>query len=62
MDVKATEIEEQARMLWEMSGNRAIAEAAQKALALEEAGDKEGAHVWRRIESALMLMSGPRST
>ena len=41
MTIKATEIEEHARRLWEAHGAKAIAEAAQKAGAFEKAGDEE---------------------
>jgi hypothetical protein len=55
----ATEIQDYARRLLEAHGTKAIAEAAQKARAFEEQGDKEQAQTWRRIESALLLMRGP---
>ena len=57
-----TEIQNYARQLLEAHGARAIAEAAQKALASERSGDKEHAETWRRVEAALMLMRGPRQT
>jgi hypothetical protein len=56
----ATEIQDYARRLLETHGDKATAEAAQKAVAFEQAGDKEQARTWRRIESALMLMRGAR--
>jgi nucleotide-binding universal stress UspA family protein len=56
----ATEIQEYARQLLEAHGAKAIAEAAQKAVAFERAGDKKQAETWRRVEAALMLMRGPR--
>ena len=62
MTIKATEIEEHARRLWEAHGAKAIAEAAQKAGAFEKAGDEEQARTWRRIEAALIQMSGPRES
>ena len=62
MTMKVTEIEEHARRLWEASGGKAIAEAAQKAVAFERAGDEEQARTWRRIEAALIQMSGPRES
>jgi hypothetical protein len=40
MTIKATEIEEHARRLWEASGAKAIAEAAQKAGACEKGAMK----------------------
>jgi hypothetical protein len=55
-----TEIQAYARQLLEAHGAKAIAEAAQKAVAFERAGDKKQAETWRRVEAALMLMRGPR--
>jgi len=57
-----TEIQEYARQLLEAHGAKATAEAAQKAIAFEAAGDKEQAQTWRRVEAALLLMRGPRQT
>ncbi len=58
----AIEIQAYARQLYEAQGPRAIAEAAQKASRLERQKDMEQAHMWRRIEAALLLMRGPRQT
>jgi diphthamide biosynthesis methyltransferase len=58
----ATQIEEYARQLLEEHGAKATAEAAQKAVTFESAGDKEQAQTWRRIEAALLLMRGPRQS
>ncbi len=60
--MQALEIQEQARQLMAALGPKAIAEAARKAQALEASGQKEEAQDWRRIESALALMIGPRAT
>jgi vacuolar-type H+-ATPase subunit E/Vma4 len=60
--MKATEIEEYARQLWETSGAKAVAEAAQKVRIFEEKGDKEQVETRRRIEAALMQMKGPRES
>jgi hypothetical protein len=57
-----TEIQEYARRLLEAHGAKATAEAAQKAVAFERAGDQEQAQTWRRVEAALLLMRGPRET
>lgn len=51
-----------ARQLLEAHGARAIAEAAQKASALEQQGEKEQAETWRRIEAALKLICGPHAS
>lgn len=48
-----------ARQLFEAHGAKAIAEAAQRASAFEEKGEKEEAKIWRRIEAALKEMAGP---
>lgn len=58
----ALDVQEQARLLMAAHGEKAIAEAAQKALQLEAEGRDEEARDWRRIESALILMAGPRAT
>jgi len=60
--MQATHIQEYARRLLEAHGAKAIAEAAQKAVACERAGDQDRAQTWRRIEAALMLMHGPRQS
>jgi len=60
MDV--AKIQDYARQLLEAHGDKAIAEAAQKAAACEKVGDKEHAHTWRRVEAALLLMHGPRQS
>jgi hypothetical protein len=48
-----------ARQLWNAHGPKAIAEAAQKASALERKGENERAKYWRRIEAFLFQMRGP---
>lgn len=58
----AVEIQDHARKLLAAHGARALAEAAQKAKALEDAGKKDEAQDWRRIEAALRQLSGPRAT
>jgi hypothetical protein len=58
----ATEIQEHARKLFEAHGDKAVAEAAQKAKMLEDSGATEEAQVWRKIEAALKQMRGPHST
>ena len=57
-----TEIQEYARQLMEAHGDKAVAEAAQKAAAFEKAGEKDQAQTWRRIELALKQMRGPSQT
>jgi len=60
--MQAVEIQTQARMLFEAQGVQAIVEATKKAKACEHAGDKKGASDWRRIETALRQLRGPRET
>lgn len=57
--MQAIEIQEHARKLKDAHGDKAILEAAQKAREMDEAGDREQAETWRRIEAALMLLRGP---
>jgi hypothetical protein len=58
--MQATAIEEHARKLLAARGDKAIAEAAQKAKAFEEHNELGEAKTWRRIEAALRQMQGPR--
>jgi hypothetical protein len=58
----ATEIQDYARRLLQARGDNAAVEAAQKAAALDQAGDREQARMWRRIEAALMVMRGARQS
>jgi hypothetical protein len=57
-----TQIEDYARRLLEAHGEKATAEAAQKAVAFEKAGDREQAKTWRQIEAALLVMRGARQS
>src|ERR1700758_2511291 len=52
-------INEYARQLLEAHGDRAVAEAAQRAIASEQRNDEEEAKTWRHIEAALKVMRGP---
>jgi hypothetical protein len=54
-----TTITEYARQLLEAHGGRAVAEAAQRAVASEQRKDSEEAKTWRQIEAALKTMQGP---
>lgn len=51
-----------ARNLYETRGTRAVAEAARRAAAFEEAGDKDQAGIWRRVEAAVLEMRGPHES
>ena len=57
--MEETVIAEYARQLLEAHGDRAIAEAAQRAVACERRNDKEGAQTWRHVEAALKAMRRP---
>jgi hypothetical protein len=62
MRMQETDIQDYARQLLEAHGDKAVAEAAQKASALEKQGDSEQAETWRHIEAALKLMRGPHAS
>ena len=62
MRMQEMDIQDYARQLFEAHGDRAIAEAAQKAGAFEQRGEKEQAETWRRVEAALKLMQGPHES
>lgn len=55
-----TDVSNIARHLFATRGSQAIAEAAQKADGLAKAGKKNEATMWRRVESVLREMRGPR--
>ncbi len=60
--MQSTDVSALARHLFETHGAKAIAEAAQKAVAFEKAGDQAQAKTWRRVEDVLREMRGPRET
>ncbi len=60
--MNAGDISALAHHLFEAQGAKAIAEAAQKAVTFEKAGDSEQAAFWRRVESALLEIRGPRQS
>jgi len=62
MRMQEIDIHDYARQLLEAHGDKAVAEAAQKASALEKQGQNEQAETWRHIEAALKLMRGPHET
>jgi hypothetical protein len=57
-----TEIQEYAQQLRDAHGDRAVAEAARRAVACERQNDKEEAKTWRHVEAALKEMRGPSQT
>jgi hypothetical protein len=56
------DIHDYARQLLEAHGDKAVAEAAQKACMLEKQGESEQAETWRRVEAALKLIRGPHES
>ena len=52
-------INDYARQLMDAHGQRAIAEAAQRAALSERNKDDDEAKTWRRVERALKSMCGP---
>jgi hypothetical protein len=62
MRMQEIDVHDYARQLLEAHGDEAIAEAAQKACALEMRGQNEEAETWRHIEAALKLMRGPHES
>ena len=57
--MEETMISEYARQLMDAHGDRAIAEAAQRAVQSERLEDKDEAKTWRHVEAALKTMQGP---
>jgi hypothetical protein len=62
MRMQELAIQDYARQLFEARGAEAIADAAQTASGFEMRGLSEDAETWRRVESALKLMRGPRQS
>ena len=60
--MKATEIIEYARKLLEAHGDKAEAEAAQRASKLDGEGKFEEAGTWRQIREAIHEMRPPRES
>ncbi len=60
--MEETDIHDYARQLYEAHGAQAVAEAAHKAAAAEEKGEKDQARNWRRIEAILYQMLGPHQS
>ena len=57
--MKATKIVEHARQLLDARGDRAEAEAAQRAIDLEAKGKAADAENWRRVRAAIREMRPP---
>lgn len=60
--MQEAEIQDYARQLLDAHGDKALAEAAQKARSFEEKGNAEEAKTWHRIEAAIKLMRGPHES
>jgi len=60
--MQVVDVQDYARQLFEAHGDKAVAEAAQKARALEEQGKNEEAKTWRLIEAAVKEMLGPHQS
>jgi hypothetical protein len=62
LNMREIDIHDYARQLLAAHGDRAITEAAQKAIELEREGKNEEAETWRHIEAAMKAMHGPHVT
>ena len=62
MNIREADIQDYARQLLEAHGDKAIAEAAQKALACQQRGEDEEAQTWRHVEAAMKIMRGPHES
>jgi hypothetical protein len=58
--MQEVEIHDYARRLFNARGEKAAADAAQKARSCEETGKAEDAVAWRHVEAAIKQMLGPR--
>ena len=56
------EIHDYARRLLGTHGDKAEAEAAQRAADFEKQGEKQEAKDWRRIQAAISSMRGPHTS
>lgn len=60
--MQETEIHSYARQLLDAHGDKAVAEAAQKARSFEQQGNADEAKTWRRIEVAIKEMRGSHNS
>lgn len=60
--MQAPDVYDYARQLLAARGDKAVAEAAQKARALEEQGKRDEAKTWRSVEASLKEMLGPHQS
>ncbi|ARE39970.1 hypothetical protein RGUI_1829 [Rhodovulum sp. P5] len=57
--METAKVMEYARALYEAHGDKAEAEAAQKAVALEDEGEVAQADTWRKVQAAIKEMRAP---
>lgn len=57
--MNAVEIQDYARKLYGVQGNKALAEAAEMVRRYSQNGDKRLAEDWRRIQAVLRELTGP---
>ncbi|TCP61609.1 hypothetical protein EV663_10460 [Rhodovulum bhavnagarense] len=57
--MESSKVMEYARALFDAHGDKAEAEAAQKAAALESEGQAEAAETWRKVQAAIQQMRAP---
>ena len=60
--MESTKILEHARALYAAHGDKAEAEAAQKAKQYADAGDEAQSETWARIRKAISEMRGPHAS
>jgi hypothetical protein len=60
--MEALDVFDYARQLLAAHGDKAVAEAAQKAHAMEEQGKSDEAKIWRSVEASLKEMLGPHQS
>lgn len=60
--MNAVDVQSHAQKLYAAHGPKAVAEATQKVREFEQKGDKQHAHDWKQIESALHQMRGPNAS
>ena len=60
--MEQSKIAQYARALYDAHGDRAEAEAAQKASAAEEAGNPDEAETWRAVRRAIKEIRGAKQT
>jgi hypothetical protein len=62
MDTPTLEIDEYARQLFAVHGDKAIVEASERARSADRRGDGEEAKIWRSVADKIRSMRGPHAT